>query len=166
MFSWIGVALSAAVVVCGILMVENLGSSDSGDAGLGSGAMFDAIASRYDITNKVISLGSDSAWRNALINSLDLSDGDRCLDLATGTADVAIMMAQHLDSLSVDGVDPSFNMLEIGRRKVSAAALDRRIVLTLGDAQNLSSVHSAFYDKVSMSFGIRNVPNRTAALKE
>src|SRR6185369_7093571 len=131
----------------------------------GSGAMFDAIAPRYDFVNRVISLGIDQSWRRKTVLSLDLRPSDRILDLATGTADLAIEVAQSESSVTVVGLDPSSRMLEIGERKVKAAGLAERVSLISGDAQALPFERDSF-DGVCMAFGIRNVPDRPRALRE
>ena len=69
----------------------------------GSGAMFDGIAERYDFVNRVISLGIDQSWRKKTVQALALSAGARVLDLATGTGDLAIMVAKLHPEVSVVG---------------------------------------------------------------
>ena len=131
----------------------------------GSGAMFDAIAARYDLLNRIISLGIDQSWRRQTVASLQIKDGDRVLDLATGTADLAIMVAQRHPQAHVVGLDPSTKMLEVGERKIVAAGLAERVKLTEGDSQALPfEAHS--FDCICMAFGIRNVPDRKKALRE
>lgn len=100
------------------------------------------------------------------------------LDLATGTADVAILAAEELrrkgltaseekaGAPHVLGIDPSAGMLALGRDKVAAKGLGSVVTLELGDAQALGGVPSGSVDKVAMSFGIRNVEDRVAALRE
>lgn len=127
--------------------------------------MFDAIAERYDLVNRVISLGIDQSWRRKTVESLQLFQGARVLDLATGTADLAIQIAQLEPGSHVVGLDPSERMLAIGRRKVHDALLGERIELAVGDAQELPYAADSF-DAVSMAFGIRNVPDRGRALSE
>lgn len=129
----------------------------------GSGAMFDAIAERYDLVNRVISLGIDQSWREKTVAALNLGQDARVLDLATGTADLALQIAK--EGGRVVGVDPSSRMLEIGRRKVHEAMLRDRVELLVGDAQALDFADSSF-DGVSIAFGIRNVPDRGRALAE
>ena len=70
---------------------------------MGSGAMFDRIASRYDTLNRVISLGIDQRWRRRTVESLQLTSGHRVLDLATGTGDLAVMIAKSLSTVTVVG---------------------------------------------------------------
>ena len=131
----------------------------------GSGAMFDGIAGRYDMLNRVLSLGMDQSWRRRTIRALELSAGDRVLDLATGTADLALMATRLVPGLIVEGLDPSSNMLEVGREKVSEAGLSEAIRLVEGDAQALPYPDDAFRGTM-IAFGIRNVPDRPKALRE
>lgn len=131
----------------------------------GSGAMFDAIAARYDWMNRLLSFGIDQRWRKRTALALSLRDGARVLDLATGTADLALQVARERSSCHVVGLDPSVKMLEIGRRKVEASGLSRRIELLQGDAQALPFPDQSF-DGVCIAFGIRNVPDRAKALRE
>jgi demethylmenaquinone methyltransferase / 2-methoxy-6-polyprenyl-1,4-benzoquinol methylase len=131
----------------------------------GSGAMFDGIAARYDLVNRVISLGIDQSWRRKTVRALDLAQSHRVLDLATGTADLAIQVARTEPSVNVVGLDPSGKMLDVGRLKVTRAELDGRVELVQGDAQALPFADQAF-DSVCIAFGIRNVPDRGKALRE
>jgi demethylmenaquinone methyltransferase/2-methoxy-6-polyprenyl-1,4-benzoquinol methylase len=132
----------------------------------GSGAMFDRIARRYDLLNRLLSLGLDRRWRRLQVEALaPLAGSARVLDLATGTADVAIAVARRYPGVTVTGVDPSAGMLAIARRKVLGAGLDDRISLVTGDAQALPFANDSF-DATCMSFGIRNVPDRALALRQ
>ena len=131
----------------------------------GSGAMFDGIAARYDLVNRVISLGIDQSWRKKTVRALELAAGHRVLDLATGTADLAIQVAQTEPGASVVGLDPSGKMLDVGRVKVTRGALDARVELVQGDAQALPFGDDSFHS-VCIAFGIRNVPDRAQALRE
>jgi demethylmenaquinone methyltransferase/2-methoxy-6-polyprenyl-1,4-benzoquinol methylase len=128
--------------------------------------MFDAIAPRYDLLNRLLSLGIDQRWRRRLVQLLSLNPGARVLDHATGTADLALMIARSGVDIHVVGMDPSTEMLRIGRAKVAAAGLSDRITLERGDAENLEQLTSGSFDAVSMAFGIRNVPDRGRALSE
>jgi demethylmenaquinone methyltransferase/2-methoxy-6-polyprenyl-1,4-benzoquinol methylase len=131
----------------------------------GSGEMFDRIAGRYDLLNRMISLGIDQRWRRLTVQALALPDGARVLDLATGTADLALLIARMHSNARVTGVDPSLGMLEIGRAKVARAGLTDRIELCAGRAESLPYPDGSF-EAVTIAFGIRNVPDRTAGLKE
>ena len=127
--------------------------------------MFDGIAERYDLVNRVISLGIDQSWRKKTVKALALEGGARVLDLATGTGDLAIMVARQHPSVTVVGVDPSEKMLEVGQKKLTLAALSERITLQVGDAQALPFPDNHF-DGLCIAFGIRNVPDRLQGLRE
>jgi demethylmenaquinone methyltransferase / 2-methoxy-6-polyprenyl-1,4-benzoquinol methylase len=131
----------------------------------GSGAMFDGIAHRYDLVNRVISLGIDQSWRKKTVKALQLQPGGKVLDLATGTADLAIMIARLHPHVSIVGVDPSQKMLEVGQKKLNALQLSERIELQVGDAQALKFPDRTF-DGLCIAFGIRNVPDRLQGLRE
>ena len=90
----------------------------------------------------------------------------RIVDLATGTADVALQLAQDIPTATIVGIDPSQNMLTVGRDKVASQDMSDRIELFLWDARQLSSWESNFFDGATMAFGIRNVPERDVALCE
>lgn len=136
----------------------------------GSGRMFDGIAKHYDRANFWLSLGLDARWRKRCVRALGLGNGEgkgeaRILDLATGTADVALTAARALPAAAVVGIDPAAAMLEIGRQKIATQALNERVTLELGDAQALR-FEAASFDGATMAFGIRNVPDREQALRE
>lgn len=130
----------------------------------GSGRMFDQIAGRYDLLNRLMSLGIDRSWRRKAVRAVSV-DGlarPRLLDLATGTADLALELSARYPNAAVVGLDPSEAMLEVGRRK---AATNGAVDLVSGDAQELDFEDGTF-DGVTIAFGIRNVPDRPRALRE
>ena len=129
----------------------------------GSGAMFDRIAKRYDLLNRLMSFGIDRIWRRKLLNALP-KEG-RVLDVATGTADVAIAIADSNEALNVIGLDPSVGMLEVGVKKVYGYGLQDQISLEVGDAQEMTYPDDHFAG-ACISFGIRNVPDRLLGLSE
>ena len=131
----------------------------------GSGAMFDRIAGRYDLLNRLMSLGLDRGWRRRAVAALPQTPGARILDLATGTADVALEVLRQNPRASVVGLDPSPKMLAVGAAKVAARGLAERIELAPGRAEDLSFADDSF-DGVTIAFGIRNVPDRERALRE
>lgn len=131
----------------------------------GSGEMFDRIADRYDLVNRVISLGLDRSWRTRSVRALGLPARARVIDVATGTADLAIAIAAAHPDANVVGLDPSSGMLEVGKRKVAAAGLGERVSLVVGDGQALP-FEDASFDGATIAFGIRNVPDRPRALRE
>lgn len=132
---------------------------------MGSGEMFDAIAARYDLLNRVLSLGIDRVWRRRTVDALELGPNARVLDLATGTADLALAIARRHGDARVFGTDPSERMLAIGARKVARAQLAGRVGLELGAATHIEHEDGSF-DAVTIAFGIRNVPDRPRALRE
>jgi demethylmenaquinone methyltransferase/2-methoxy-6-polyprenyl-1,4-benzoquinol methylase len=131
----------------------------------GSGQMFDAIASRYDLLNRIMSLGIDRGWRKKAVGKLDVPVGGRVLDVATGTADIALMIARRLPAVTVVGVDPSQEMLAQGAKKIAAEGLSAQVSLRAGDAQALP-FDDASFDAATIAFGIRNVPDRARGLRE
>ena len=127
--------------------------------------MFDAIAPRYDLLNRVLSAGLDQKWRQRAIAELRLGAAPRVLDLCTGTADLALAaLARHPDG-RVIGVDFSGEMLRLGNEKVRAANLSPRIRLVRGDATRIP-VADASCDAATIGFGIRNVAEPVKALTE
>ena len=131
----------------------------------GSGRMFDAIAPRYDRLNRILSLGCDVRWRNHAVRALALEPGQRVLDVATGTADLAIALARGRSGVEVVGVDPSARMLEVGRRKVERAGLGARVRLEQADGLDLP-FEGASFDAACVAFGIRNFRDRELGLLE
>ena len=128
--------------------------------------MFDAIAGRYDFLNHFLSAGIDRRWRTRAVRSLQLTGRERVLDLCTGTADLAIeAMAARPSAARVIGVDFAGTMLAIGREKVAARALQRSIALVRGDAMRIP-VAGESVDAVTIAFGIRNVDDVPAAIRE
>lgn len=128
--------------------------------------MFNSIAGRYDFLNRLLSLGQDIRWRKALKRFLPETSRLTILDLATGTADVLIALAKDNPRiLRGIGVDPAIKMLDIGRKKISALRLDEILMLQQGDAQALPFLDGTF-DCVTISFGIRNIPDLRLALLE
>ena len=129
--------------------------------------MFDAIAPRYDLLNHLLSAGIDKRWRARAIRSLQLTGRETLVDVATGTADVALeaRRAGATGAARVVGVDFAGAMLGLGRGKVLKASEGERIVLVRGDAMRLP-VASAAVDAVTISFGIRNVQQPEVACRE
>lgn len=139
----------------------------------GSGAMFDRIARRYDVLNRLMSFGLDIRWRRKLVRQL-IDDRSpvgpvgapfEVLDVATGTADVALAIARAHPAARVIGLDPSTEMLAVGRTKAAARTLHDRVELVEGDAQALP-FDDARFAASCISFGIRNVPDRLRGLQE
>ena len=127
--------------------------------------MFDAISPRYDLLNRILSLGQDARWRRQILRHLPSRKGLVALDLATGTADVAITLAKEGSVRTVYGVDMAQEMLKVGRVKVEQEGLKDKIMLQQGDAQKLNFMDNTF-DAVTISFGIRNVGDLRLGLME
>ena len=131
----------------------------------GSGQMFDRIAEKYDLLNRLISFGLDISWRKKLLKALNVRDGDQLLDVATGTADVSIDAVRTFPGLRATGLDPSVGMLGVGQRKIQEAGLQEAITLTEGNALDMTFDDNTF-SASCVSFGIRNFPDRLQGLRE
>jgi len=128
--------------------------------------MFDRIAPRYDLLNRLLSFRRDVAWRKRMSKQIPTGKSLRLLDLATGTADQIIsLMQSNTEITSAVGVDMSEGMLSFGGEKISRLKWDDRVILRRGDAMRVPESDQAF-DVATMSFGIRNVINVTEALRE
>ena len=128
-------------------------------------AMFDDIAKRYDLMNRVISLGLDRSWRKTAVQSLAPTDDGHYLDIGCGTADLGLDILKVAPAARIVGIDPSLGMLKAGLRKVQDRACEEKISLTVGDATRLP-FRDASFDGIILGFVIRNVEDRLAALKE
>lgn len=128
--------------------------------------MFTTIAPRYDLLNKILSVGIDRHWRKFAVNQLPRVQNARFLDVATGTCDVAIeIISRHPVGTKVVGADFSEGMLELGREKVRNTGLDDRIELRFADVTDLPFEDNSF-DGVIIAFGIRNVQDYKKGLSE
>lgn len=125
--------------------------------------MFDNISKRYDFLNHVLSLNIDKAWRKKVVAMVKADKPEKVLDVATGTADLAIALAKALNT-EVKGVDISAGMLAVGRQKVAKANLPS-VELILGDGENLPFADNHF-DAVTVAFGVRNFENLEKGLKD
>ena len=127
-------------------------------------AMFDGIAGKYDFLNHFLSAGTDIIWRKNAIRILGNHNPKNILDVATGTADLAIA-ASHLNPEKITGIDLSEKMLEIGQKKLIQKNLGDHIELMKGDAENLPFESNCF-DAVIVGFGVRNFENLDKGLLE
>jgi len=128
-------------------------------------AMFDRIAFRYDFLNRFLSGGIDIYWRQRAIRQLMDLHPRQILDVATGTADMALMMTRRLSPEKITGIDISNGMLDIGRQKIAKHKLEQRIILQQGDSENLDFPDNSF-DAITVAFGVRNFENLEKGLKE
>jgi demethylmenaquinone methyltransferase/2-methoxy-6-polyprenyl-1,4-benzoquinol methylase len=127
--------------------------------------IFSSIPGRYDFLNRFLSLRRDVAWRRATVGRMRFFQTHRFLDVATGTADLAIEAALRHPGISVTGVDFVPEMLALGRRKTIKKGLADRISLLQGDALDLRFDEGVF-DVAAIAFGIRNIPEAGRALSE
>ncbi|MDZ4699521.1 MAG: bifunctional demethylmenaquinone methyltransferase/2-methoxy-6-polyprenyl-1,4-benzoquinol methylase UbiE [Rhodothermales bacterium] len=127
-------------------------------------AMFDAIAPRYDLLNRLLSGGIDRAWRKKAVAWLAEYKPRRILDVATGTADLAIE-ARSIEPEKIVGVDISEEMLRIGREKIARLGYTDEIMLQRGDAERLPFSDRQF-DGALVAFGVRNFEDLKAGLKD
>lgn len=127
--------------------------------------MFDGISSNYDFLNHLLSFGIDRSWRRRTSKLITERHPSTILDVATGTADLAIRMAKDNPSALLTGVDLSEKMLEIGRSKIAKKRLSHRITLEKGDALGLPFPDNSF-DAVTVAFGVRNFADREGGLRE
>lgn len=127
--------------------------------------MFNDIAPRYDFLNRLLSLGIDKSWRNKAIKILTKRRPETMLDVATGTADMAVLAAKKLPALVIEGIDISEGMLEIGRKKTAKEGLTDRIHLSVGDSENIDFPDNRF-DAITVAFGVRNFAQLETGLKE
>jgi len=127
--------------------------------------MFDRIAPRYDVLNHGLSFNVDKIWRRKTAKQVAQTHPNTILDLATGTADLAITMAHYNPKAHIIGMDISEKMLEIGKTKIKKQNLENQIELQLGNAATLPFEDSNF-DAVTIAFGVRNFENLKKGLSE
>ena len=127
--------------------------------------MFDRIAFRYDFLNRLLSFGVDVGWRKKTVRAVKADHPAAILDLATGTGDLAIMLARKIPQAVVTGADLSPEMLEIGRRKIAKKKIPNISGLIEADAEALPFGEATF-DALTVGFGVRNFGDIPAGLAE
>ena len=127
--------------------------------------MFDDISGRYDFLNRFLSAGIDMRWRKKAIRQLTELNPKMILDVATGTADVAIMASHLLNPEKIIGIDISDGMLDIGRKKIAKLGLQQTIELLNGDSEAINFNDNSF-DAITVAFGVRNFQHLTTGLTE
>ncbi|MFN6176726.1 MAG: bifunctional demethylmenaquinone methyltransferase/2-methoxy-6-polyprenyl-1,4-benzoquinol methylase UbiE [Flavobacteriales bacterium] len=125
--------------------------------------MFDNISPKYDLLNRLFSMGIDQGWRRKVVRLLGREPVEHLLDVATGTADLAILGATK--AKRVTGVDISEGMLGHGRTKVAKRGLEQRIVLQRADSESLPFADNTF-DAVTVAFGVRNFEHLEKGMRE
>ena len=126
--------------------------------------MFDTISGNYDNLNRVISFGIDVKWRKKVLKLIGESNPTTILDIATGTGDLAILMAQT-KAEKIIGLDISAGMLEVGVQKIAAKNLTKTIEMVLGDSENMP-FEDGYFDAITVAFGVRNFENLEKGLTE
>ena len=126
--------------------------------------MFDNISENYDGLNRVISLGIDIKWRKKVVEIVGKNNPKQILDIATGTGDLAIMMAK-LNPDKIVGLDISSGMLEVGKQKIAAANLSNKIEMIVADSEEMPFQDNTF-DAITVSFGVRNFANLDKGITE
>lgn len=127
--------------------------------------MFDKIAGRYDMMNRFLSARTDVGWRKKAIRLLKKEKPALILDVATGTADMALLAARMLKPERIIGIDISEGMLEFGRKKIEKEGLEQIIRLQTGDSEAINQPSNSF-DAVMVAFGVRNFQNLEKGLAE
>ena len=128
-------------------------------------SMFDRISPHYDRLNHLLSINIDKVWRRKTVVEASRQSPKRILDIATGTADLAILLAQKNPQAQIIGTDISEQMLSIGKEKVTKQNLDNQIELQIGDAASLPFEDNTF-DAVTCGFGVRNFEDLEKGLSE
>jgi demethylmenaquinone methyltransferase/2-methoxy-6-polyprenyl-1,4-benzoquinol methylase len=126
--------------------------------------MFDTISGNYDNLNRVISFGIDVKWRKKVLKMVGESNPKTILDIATGTGDLAILMAQTKAD-KIIGLDISAGMLEVGVQKIAAKNLTKTIEMVLGDSENMP-FEDNYFDAITVAFGVRNFEHLEKGLAE
>ena len=126
--------------------------------------MFDTISKEYDGLNRVISFGIDIKWRKKVVKIVSSHKPDNVLDIATGTGDLAINLAQTKAS-KIIGLDISQGMLDVGKQKILKRQLHETIDMVLGDSENMPFNDNSF-DAITVAFGVRNFETLDKGLKE
>ncbi len=125
--------------------------------------LFSTIADRYDLITALLSYGQDARWKKTLVSLANVRPGDRALDLACGTGDIAFAVAAR--GARTLGLDITIRMLQLADAKRSAAGRGDRVTFLAGDMTSLPFAPAAF-DLVTTGYGLRNVPDLTTAIDE
>jgi len=125
--------------------------------------MFDNISATYDLLNLILSFRMDYMWRKKSVEKIK-NNPKKILDIATGTADFAIVAAQYTNA-KITAIDISKKMLSIGNKKIKKYKLSNRILLKLADAEQLPFKNNSF-QAITAGFGVRNFENMDRGLSE
>ena len=127
--------------------------------------MFDNISPYYDVLNRVLTLGIDQLWRKAAVRALPNKPALHVMDMATGTADLAIEIVKQRPDARVTGIDVSRDMLSKGRKKLEAEQLELTITLETGASEQINYPDNHF-DAATVAFGVRNFEDTVQGLSE
>ncbi len=127
--------------------------------------MFDTISEEYDGLNRVISFGIDIKWRDKVIEYVANSNPEKVLDIATGTGDLALLMAERTQAKEIIGLDISAGMLAVGKRKIAEKNWTNKIQMVQADSENMPYADD-YFDAITVSFGVRNFENLQKGLTE
>ena len=127
--------------------------------------IFSPIAARYDLLNHVLSLNIDRLWRRRLVSRAAVQPGERVLDLCIGTGDVALEFAKRSSAALICGLDCTPAMLDVAREKLARRGCGGQVPVIAGDALAMPLPAGSF-DVVAIAFGLRNLPDRAAAMEE
>ena len=126
--------------------------------------MFDSISFEYDLLNAIMTFNSHKRWKKNILNIAKKLKPINALDIATGTADIAINLGS-ISNCEVIGVDISEQMLNVGREKITKMKLTKSVRLESGDAENLNFKDN-YFDLVTIGFGVRNFQDLDKGLSE
>ena len=127
--------------------------------------MFDKVSTKYDFLNRILTFGLDIGWRKKVVKMVAATNPKKVLDIATGTGDLAIMLAKGINDTTVVGLDISSGMLDIAKQKVAAKELNNKIELVLGDSEKLH-FDDATFDAITVAYGVRNFEDLDKGLQE
>jgi len=126
-------------------------------------SLFNRVAEHYDLLNTLLSFGTDKSWRRRLAE--EIRSSNLVLDIATGTAEVAIEVVKRWNGCFAIGIDPSKQMLDLAHTKLETAGVKKKIDLVEGVAESLP-FKDGTYDAITIAFGIRNTVDPLTSLKE
>lgn len=127
--------------------------------------MFNDIAPTYDRLNHILSLDIDKLWRKRVVRIVGKLGAKRIMDMATGTGDLAIAMARHIEGATIYGADFSSEMLAVAKQKIEQLGLTERVSLTECNAEDIPLEDGAV-DAATVAFGVRNFEHQREALTE
>tara|TARA_Y100001935_G_scaffold247589_1_gene243686 strand:- start:501 stop:1187 length:687 start_codon:yes stop_codon:yes gene_type:complete len=126
--------------------------------------MFNSIYEEYDLINNLITFGLHKNWKKQIVEISKSLNPKRILDVATGTADIAIALSK-IKNCEIIGMDLSPNMLDVGDKKIKELGLQQSVILELGDVENLK-YQDNYFDIITVGYGVRNFENLKKSLDE